>query len=64
MIFFSFFFKNVLQDMNDADEDDNGNLKQPLLYLMINQPNLYLWQQNLSQKMQVRYYLTLIFITI
>ncbi|KAI4504385.1 hypothetical protein M0802_000856 [Mischocyttarus mexicanus] len=40
-------------EMNDADEDDNGNLKQPLLYLMINQPNLYLWQQNLSQKMQI-----------
>ncbi|KAK2583878.1 hypothetical protein KPH14_001152 [Odynerus spinipes] len=40
-------------DMNDADEDDNGNLKQPLLYVMINQPNLYLWQQNLSQKMQI-----------
>ncbi|XP_015175870.1 PREDICTED: vacuolar protein sorting-associated protein 13B isoform X1 [Polistes dominula] len=40
-------------EMNDADEDDTGNLKQPLLYLMINQPNLYLWQQNLSQKMQI-----------
>ncbi|XP_047349792.1 vacuolar protein sorting-associated protein 13B isoform X2 [Vespa velutina] len=40
-------------DINDADEEDNGNLKQPLLYLMINQPNLYLWQQNLSQKMQI-----------
>jgi len=34
-------------------EDDNNNVKQPLLYLMINQPNIYFSQQHLSKKIQV-----------
>ncbi|XP_070530231.1 intermembrane lipid transfer protein VPS13B isoform X2 [Cardiocondyla obscurior] len=41
-------------DLHKTDcEDDNNNLKQPLLYLMINQPNIYFSQQHLSKKIQV-----------
>ncbi|EZA51369.1 Vacuolar protein sorting-associated protein 13B [Ooceraea biroi] len=46
-----------LQDDIDTDrtdsEDDNDNVKQPLLYLMINQPNIYFSQQHLSKKIQI-----------
>lgn len=42
------------QDMHKTNcEDDNDNIKQPLLYLMINQPNIYFSQQHLSKKIQV-----------
>ncbi|XP_032691389.1 vacuolar protein sorting-associated protein 13B isoform X2 [Odontomachus brunneus] len=52
--------QNTFLDLeNDVDipktdsEDDNDNAKQPLLYLMINQPNIYFSQQYLSKKIQV-----------
>ncbi|XP_012543255.1 vacuolar protein sorting-associated protein 13B isoform X3 [Monomorium pharaonis] len=48
----TFFEDNV--DVHKTDyEDDNDNVKQPLLYLMINQPNIYFSQQHLSKKIQV-----------
>lgn len=37
----------------DPKEEDGSYLKQPLLYAMINQPNLYISQQKLLQKVQV-----------
>ncbi|KAL6262831.1 hypothetical protein P5V15_005621 [Pogonomyrmex californicus] len=41
-------------DMHKTDcEDDNDSIKQPLLYIMINQPNIYFSQQHLSKKIQV-----------
>ncbi|XP_039314180.1 vacuolar protein sorting-associated protein 13B [Solenopsis invicta] len=41
-------------DIHKTDcEDDNDNVKQPLLYLMINQPNIYFSQQHLSKKIQI-----------
>ncbi|EFN66110.1 Vacuolar protein sorting-associated protein 13B [Camponotus floridanus] len=41
-------------DMHKVNcEDDNDNVKQPLFYLMINQPNIYFFQQHLSKKIQI-----------
>ncbi|XP_011871179.1 PREDICTED: vacuolar protein sorting-associated protein 13B isoform X1 [Vollenhovia emeryi] len=41
-------------DIHKTDcEEDNDNVKQPLLYLMINQPNVYFSQQHLSKKIQI-----------
>ncbi|XP_067209482.1 intermembrane lipid transfer protein VPS13B isoform X1 [Linepithema humile] len=51
--------QNIFLDSEDEDvykvdnEDDNNNVKQPLLYLMINQPNIYFSQQHLSKKIQI-----------
>ncbi|XP_011140226.1 vacuolar protein sorting-associated protein 13B [Harpegnathos saltator] len=52
--------QNILSDLEDDvdiqkidNENDNDNMKQPLLYLMINQPNIYFSQQYLSKKIQV-----------
>ncbi|XP_015594814.1 vacuolar protein sorting-associated protein 13B isoform X2 [Cephus cinctus] len=42
-----------LMDINEVDEDDNTNIKQPLLYVMINQPNVYVSQQRSMKKVQV-----------
>ncbi|XP_046469502.1 intermembrane lipid transfer protein VPS13B isoform X2 [Neodiprion pinetum] len=39
-------------DPNEID-DDNIDVKQPLLYVMIDQPNIYISQHNLTQKLQV-----------
>jgi len=41
-------------------EDDNDNVKQPLFYLMINQPNIYFFQQHLSKKIQVYIFYNLV----
>jgi vacuolar protein sorting-associated protein 13B len=47
-------YNYYFQDIHKTDcEDDNDNVKQPLLYLMINQPNIYFSQQHLSKKIQV-----------
>ncbi|XP_076241466.1 vacuolar protein sorting 13B [Calliopsis andreniformis] len=40
-------------DINEIEEDETENQKQPLLYIMVNQPNLYFSQQHPSQKIQV-----------
>lgn len=43
----------LFQDTNEEDAD-NVDVKQPLLYVMIDQPNIYISQQNVTQKLQVR----------
>ncbi|XP_050449510.1 intermembrane lipid transfer protein VPS13B isoform X1 [Cataglyphis hispanica] len=51
--------QNAILDLEDDDihkidcEDDNDNVKQSLLYLMINQPNIYFSQQHISKKIQI-----------
>ncbi|KAG7190764.1 hypothetical protein KM043_006836 [Ampulex compressa] len=40
-------------ETNETDEDDSNCIKRPLLYLMINQPNIYFSQQHPLQKIQV-----------
>ena len=47
----------IFQVGEDVYEDDSSYLKQPLLYIMINQPNLYISQQHLTQKIQVKKHL-------
>lgn len=42
------------QESGELDEDDGSNLKQPLLYMMVDQPNIYISQKQNSQKIQVR----------
>jgi vacuolar protein sorting-associated protein 13B len=43
----------LFQNELEAEEDDVNNLKQPLIYAMINQPNFYFSQQHFDQKVQV-----------
>ncbi|XP_026672531.1 vacuolar protein sorting-associated protein 13B isoform X2 [Ceratina calcarata] len=40
-------------DINEIEEDETESRKQPLFYVMINQPNIYFSQQHPSQKLQV-----------
>ncbi|CAK9795272.1 Intermembrane lipid transfer protein VPS13B [Anthophora plagiata] len=40
-------------DINEVEEDEGESQKQPLLYVMVNQPNIYFSQQHPSQKVQV-----------
>ncbi|XP_076678481.1 vacuolar protein sorting 13B isoform X2 [Andrena cerasifolii] len=40
-------------DINEIEEDEGESQKLPLLYIMVNQPNLYFSQQHPSQKIQV-----------
>ncbi|XP_020300480.1 vacuolar protein sorting-associated protein 13B isoform X2 [Pseudomyrmex gracilis] len=60
MTFILYEVQNTFSDLEDDvdvhkidTEDDNNNIKQPLLYLMINQPNIYFSQQYLYKKIQV-----------
>lgn len=46
-------YKIDIQDINEIEEDENESQKLPLLYIMVNQPNLYFSQQHPSQKIQV-----------
>nr|XP_031825790.1 vacuolar protein sorting-associated protein 13B isoform X2 [Nomia melanderi] len=40
-------------DINEIEEDEGESQKQPLVYIMVNQPNIYFSQQHPSQKVQV-----------
>ncbi|CAL7938023.1 unnamed protein product [Xylocopa violacea] len=40
-------------DINEIEEDEGESQKQPLLYIMVNQPNIYFSQQHPAQKVQV-----------
>ncbi|XP_076165604.1 vacuolar protein sorting 13B isoform X1 [Ptiloglossa arizonensis] len=40
-------------DINEIEEDESESQKQPLFYIMINQPNIYFSQQHPSQKIQI-----------
>ncbi|XP_050594449.1 intermembrane lipid transfer protein VPS13B isoform X2 [Bombus affinis] len=40
-------------DINEVEEDEGESQKQPLFYIMVNQPNIYFSQQHPSQKVQV-----------
>ena len=40
-------------DINEVEEDEGESQKQPLLYTMVNQPNIYFSQQHPLQKVQV-----------
>ncbi|KZC08609.1 Vacuolar protein sorting-associated protein 13B [Dufourea novaeangliae] len=40
-------------DINEIEEDESESQKQPLFYIMVNQPNIYFSQQHPSQKIQV-----------
>lgn len=40
-------------DINEVEEDEGESQKQPLFYIMINQPNIYFSQQHPSQKIQI-----------
>ncbi|XP_054006239.1 intermembrane lipid transfer protein VPS13B isoform X1 [Hylaeus anthracinus] len=40
-------------DINEIEEDEGKSQKLPLLYVMVNQPNIYFSQQHPSQKIQV-----------
>ncbi|XP_066581689.1 intermembrane lipid transfer protein VPS13B isoform X2 [Prorops nasuta] len=42
-----------LIDLNETDDENGTSLKQPLLFLMINQPNIYLLQHQSAQKIQI-----------
>lgn len=43
----------LLQNTHEPQEDDLNNVKQPLIYAMIDQPNFYFSQQCYDQKLQV-----------
>ncbi|KOC70976.1 Vacuolar protein sorting-associated protein 13B [Habropoda laboriosa] len=40
-------------DINEVEEDEGESQKQPLLYVIVNQPNIYFSQQHPSQKIHV-----------
>ncbi|XP_029039570.2 vacuolar protein sorting-associated protein 13B isoform X3 [Osmia bicornis bicornis] len=40
-------------DINEVEEEEGETQKQPLLYVMVNQPNIYFSQQHPLQKIQV-----------
>ncbi|OAD58896.1 Vacuolar protein sorting-associated protein 13B [Eufriesea mexicana] len=40
-------------DINEIEEDEDESQKQPILYVMINQPNIYFSQQHPLQKIQI-----------
>ncbi|XP_076631853.1 vacuolar protein sorting 13B isoform X1 [Colletes latitarsis] len=40
-------------DINEIEEDESETQKQPLFYIMVNQPNIYFSQQHPLQKIQI-----------